>query len=69
MPNATVQTVDITGQLITTGGAKVEATQYERALTVQDNMDGTYTIENYYGWNPFYVNINGTPMKGSPFQT
>ena len=64
---AYVQTVDTTGRLMITGGAKVEATQDGWGLDVQDNNNGTYTFECDTFLEVLYVKINGIPMKGSPF--
>ncbi|XP_072024713.1 E3 ubiquitin-protein ligase TRIM45-like [Amphiura filiformis] len=66
-----VQTVDVNGHTMTTGNAKVEATQNGDSLHVQDNNDGTYTIEYdpYGNSQPLHVKISGTEMKGSPFNT
>ncbi|XP_072020569.1 filamin-A-like [Amphiura filiformis] len=68
---AIVQTVDAKGLIMTTGNTKVEATQNGDSLDVQDNNDGTYTIEyDPYGDSlPLHVTINETEMKGSPFNT
>ncbi|XP_072030170.1 tripartite motif-containing protein 2-like [Amphiura filiformis] len=67
---AIVQTVDSNGQRMLIGGTKVVATQSERSLDVQNNNDGTYTIDyDAAYWCPLYVTINGTEMKGSPFKT
>ncbi|XP_072024534.1 uncharacterized protein [Amphiura filiformis] len=68
---AVVQTVDVNGHNMTNGNAKVEATQDGESLHVQDNNDGTYTIDygSYGGSQPVSVKINGTVMKGSPFNT
>ncbi|XP_072046830.1 gelation factor-like [Amphiura filiformis] len=74
---AKVQTVDIDGKRMTIGNAKVEATQDGDSLThslhVQDNHDGTYTIDynphGAGGSQPIHVKINGTEMKGSPYNT
>ena len=70
--HAIVQTVDFNGQRISTGGAKIEATQdvWGRSQTVhvQDNKNGTYTIIDIPIWGgDLHVKINGTPMRGSPF--
>ena len=65
---AIVQTVDTTGQLMTSGGAKVEATQDGwGSNTVEDKNDGTYTFNCSLFSGLLHVKINGTPMKGSPF--
>ena len=66
--SATVQTVDFNGERITTGGAKLEATQDEGgSRPVHDNKDGTYTITGLlrvYS-DKLHVKIkNGTPMRG-----
>ena len=69
-PNATVQTVDSSGKMMTTGGAKVQVTQDRwGSLKVQDKNDGTYTFTYaimLFG-ESIHVKISGTPMKGSPF--
>ena len=61
-----VQTLDTSGQLMTTGSAKVQATQGGSSLQVQDNKDGTYTFEYSPLLGPIQVQINGTPIRGSP---
>ncbi|XP_072024690.1 uncharacterized protein [Amphiura filiformis] len=68
---AIVESVDSNGQRMTIGGTKVEATQGGDSLHVQDNNDGTYTFDygSYEGSSSLYVKINGTEMKGSPFNT
>ncbi|XP_072046829.1 gelation factor-like [Amphiura filiformis] len=68
---ANVQTIDANGDKMTFGNAKVEATQDGDALDVQDNNNGTYTIryDSCKGSQPMYVKINGTEMKGSPYNT
>ncbi len=66
---AIVQTVDCKGDKVNIGNAKVEAIQAGHSLNVQDNQDGTYTF-NYtsrYDSKPLEVKINGTGLKGSPF--
>ena len=63
---AIVQAVDTNGQLMTTGGAKVEVTQESRSRPVQDNRNGTYSFE-YLLYGQIHVSINGAPMTGSPF--
>ncbi len=57
------------------GNAKVEVTQQGlgvlNVLNVQNNYNGTYTFQywpqNFPGQLPITVVINGTAMKGSPF--
>ncbi|XP_072051299.1 E3 ubiquitin-protein ligase TRIM45-like [Amphiura filiformis] len=68
---AKVQTVDRNGHNMTTGNAKVEAAQGGNSLRVQDNNDGTYIIDyaSCRGSQPMYIKINGTEMKGSPFNS
>ena len=77
MFTATVQTVDCNGQRITTGGTKIQATQFQRGgwrlRPVQDNKNGTYTISDihynmYMTYSELHVKINDTPMRGSPFK-
>ena len=70
----TIQTVDTTGQLVTTGGAKVEAREEVSRRTtsfnhvrVEDKNNGTYTFTCTLTYGPIHVKINGIPMKGSPF--
>ena len=66
---ARIQTVDTNGQLITTGGANVMATQDGNESCQRDNKDGTYSLTyNPYLVGKIRVTINGTPMIGSPFQ-
>ncbi|XP_072017833.1 E3 ubiquitin-protein ligase TRIM33-like [Amphiura filiformis] len=66
---AIVQTVDETGHKMSTGGAKVQATQDGYPCDVQDNNDGTYTFD--YQVLAFRasldVTINESGIKGSPF--
>ncbi|XP_072017256.1 E3 ubiquitin-protein ligase TRIM56-like [Amphiura filiformis] len=66
---AIVQTVDkkFFGHKMSTGGAKVEATQDGCSCDVQDNNDGTYTFDYSILLGSIHVKINGTEMKGSPF--
>ncbi|XP_072014438.1 E3 ubiquitin-protein ligase TRIM56-like [Amphiura filiformis] len=69
MRRAIVKSVDSNGQRIIIGGTKVEATQGGNSLHVQDNNDGTFTINYNYNWGSqlLHVLINGTEMKGNPF--
>ncbi|XP_072019700.1 E3 ubiquitin-protein ligase TRIM71-like [Amphiura filiformis] len=71
-PKATVTVYRLTDsnkdELMTTGGSNVVASQGGKLLLVQDNNDGTYTFEYWSLGAPIHVNINGTPMKGSPFK-
>ncbi|XP_072022363.1 E3 ubiquitin-protein ligase TRIM45-like [Amphiura filiformis] len=63
---ATLQTADNKGNNITTGGARVDVSQLNFHLDIQDNNDGTYEFE-YYSFGAIHVNINGKPIWGSPF--
>ena len=66
--NATIQTVGHYGQMLPSGGAKVEVTQDRNPLPVQDNKNGTYTFRySLLLGNIIQVKINGLPMYGSPF--
>ena len=62
---AIIQAVDTKGQRITFGGAKVAITQGSGPRQVQDK-DGTYTFKYTIYGSHIHVEINGTPMKGSP---
>ncbi|XP_072046828.1 gelation factor-like [Amphiura filiformis] len=68
---AIVESVDSNGQRMIIGGTKVEATREGNSLLVQDNNDGTYTIDYDLQKEspPLHITINGTEMKGSPFIT
>ncbi|XP_072019601.1 tripartite motif-containing protein 2-like [Amphiura filiformis] len=67
---AIIASVDSNGQRMIFGGTNVEATQGGDALRVQDNNDGSYTIDyDSHKGSPLYVKINGTEMNGSPFNT
>ncbi|XP_072016246.1 tripartite motif-containing protein 3-like [Amphiura filiformis] len=64
---ATIQTVDYLGRNITTGGARVGIRQLNFELIVQDNNDGTYEFEYFPIFGAIHVNINGKPIRESPF--
>ena len=66
---ATLQTVDFSGEKMTTGGGTVKAQQlqFDIDLYIRDNGDGTYEFHYCPHFGTIHVTINGQPMKGSPF--
>ena len=65
----TVQAVDTSGQLMTTGGAEITVWQeLDENIYVTDNNNGTYSFSVYSGsGDEVHVDINGTSIPGSPF--
>ena len=64
---ATVYTVDFNGNIMTRGGAMIEAATRWGSLDVVDNRDGTYSFSCTSFAKTVYVAINGEKMNGSPF--
>ena len=65
----TVQAVDTSGQLMTTGSAEITVWQeLDKNIYVTDNNNGTYSFTVYsYNGDEVHVNINGTSIRRSPF--
>ena len=68
---AIVQLVDFCGDKMTFSNGEVEASQGECTLQVRNNNDGSYTFYyvSSYTSSPVHVEINGTEMEESPFNS
>ena len=64
---AIVHAVDLHGQKMTIGGARVKATQLQFDLQVLDNKDGTYEFQYYPRFGEIHETVDGKPMRESPF--